>query len=155
MMWFDFGSGEWFGKGIPVIVGNKKPYTHSVVATDVIRYKGADYIVIEDSADKLIGEYGHRKLISREFFKRCWLARYPLTFKFDAYTQAKPKYEGSVKSLQDCLKYDGSLASNVPSTGYYGNLTTEAVKRFQLKNNIQQTGNVGPVTKKLLLEKFN
>ena len=53
-----------------------------------------------------------------------------------------------VKTVQTKLKrwgyYDG------PITGYYGTLTTAAVKYFQRVNGIEQTGTVGPITAKAL-----
>lgn len=153
MLWFRFGNFEWFGQGIPTIKGTQLPYYHSTTAVDAVKYGGVDYLVIEDSADENT-PFKHRKLISREFFKRCDLARYPISFKFDA-IEVKPKYDGSVVSLQDCLKFGGFMPSNVPSTGNYGVLTTEAVKKFQERYNIQQTGTVGPITKAKLLEIFN
>jgi hypothetical protein len=154
MLWFEFGNGEWFNLGIPLTLENSRPYRHSVCAVDTLLFQGVQYILIEDSAD-IKAQFGHRKLISREFFtKRCILSRYPIKFSYDVIKGGKPKYDGTTVSLQDCLKYEGSLASNIPSTGFYGNLTTEAVKKFQEKYNIQTTGNVGPVTKAKLVELF-
>lgn len=152
MLWFDFGDGEWFRRGIPYIRGSKLPYRHSVCAVDAVVYKGKRYLVIEDSAEYMT-EFGHRKLIGEEFFSRCLLARYPINFKFDEKI-SKPKYSGSITSLQDCLKYEGVFPSNVPSTGNYGSTTTLAVKDFQKKYNIQQTGTVGPITEAKLLELY-
>jgi len=152
MLWFDFGNQEWFGKGIPVIRGSKLIYRHSVCAVDAVVYKGQRYIVIEDSAETDT-EFGHRKLISEDFFSRCMLARYPLNFKFDAKVD-KPRYDGSVTSLQDCLKFEGVFPTNTDSTGRIGNITIQAIKDFQKKYNIQQTGTVGPITKEKLLELY-
>ena len=146
MLWFDFGPLEWFHQGIARIVANKKPWLHSVCAVDAIRYKGTDYLVIEDSAD-ISSEFGHRKLVSRDFLKRrCLLARYPLSFKFDAQTSARPSYDGSVSSLQDCLTYEGVFPSNVTARGYFGEITRKAVIDFQKKYDIPMTGTVGPIT---------
>ncbi len=153
MMWFDFGPGEWFDQPIPLIKGSKLPYRHSVCAVDAIRFNGRDYIVIEDSAE-LIPTYGHRKLISRSFFKRCILARYSLNFKYETTEVIRPKYDKTVISLQDCLRFGGYFPSNIPSTGYMGDITIQAIKDFQRANNIQQTGKVGPITTQKLVELF-
>lgn len=152
MLWFEFGGGgEWFGNAYPSIRGKKVPYRHSVSVSDFTLFKGKQYIIIEDSAD-VSSSLGHLKLVSREFFdERCILARYPLNFKYEAISN-KPKYDGSIKSLQDCLKFDGVMPSNIESTGYFGNITIQAVKDFQKKYNITQTGNVGPITKLKLEE---
>ncbi len=53
-----------------------------------------------------------------------------------------------VKTVQDKLKRWGYFDG--PITGYYGPLTTEAVKYFQRVNGIEQTGTVGPITAKAL-----
>jgi N-acetylmuramoyl-L-alanine amidase len=53
-----------------------------------------------------------------------------------------------VKTVQTKLKKWGYF--NGPITGYYGSLTTAAVKYFQRVNGIQQTGTVGPITAKAL-----
>lgn len=154
MLWFQFGgNGEWFSNAFPSVRGSNVPYRHSVCAVDAVKYNNKEYLVIEDSC-QVDGQFGHRRLISREFFdKRCYLARYPLNFKFDS-GNIKPTYDGTISSLQDCLKVDGYFPSNVPSTGIFGNITIEAVKAFQKANNIQQTGNVGPVTTNKLKELF-
>ena len=41
-----------------------------------------------------------------------------------------------MKALQDILKYEGCLASNIESTGNYLSLTAQAVMKLQLKNQI-------------------
>jgi len=155
MLWFEFGgNGEWFGNPIPNIRLRNTIYRHSVTAVDITKYNGTQYIVIEDSAE-VVGTFGHRRLISREFFtNRCILARYPLNFKFDAVTAIKPSYDGSIKSLQDCLKHFGTFPSNIPSTGVFASITIQAVKDFQRANNIQQTGGIGPITNAKLVELF-
>lgn len=53
-----------------------------------------------------------------------------------------------VKTVQTKLKRWGYFDG--PITGYYGPLTTNAVKYFQRVNGIEQTGTVGPITAKAL-----
>lgn len=53
-----------------------------------------------------------------------------------------------VKQLQLRLKELGYF--NGPVTGYYGNLTVAAVKKFQKANKLDQLGNVGPGTRAAL-----
>lgn len=53
-----------------------------------------------------------------------------------------------VKTVQTKLKRWGYFFG--PVTGYYGSLTTEAVKYFQRVNGLEQTGQVGPLTAKAL-----
>lgn len=152
MLWFSFGPGEWFGTSFPFISGSYKPYRHSVTAVDAVKHDGTAYIIIEDSAD-VSSPFKHQKYISRTFLSRCFLARYPLSFKYDA-TVDKPRYDKSIKSLQDCLRFEGVFPSNVPSTGFLGDITIAAIKQFQSRYNIQQTGGVGPVTTAKLVELY-
>jgi len=52
---------------------------------------------------------------------------------------------GSVSTLQDFLQVNGHL--NSEPTGFFGLLTTEAVRGFQRNNGVSQTGYVGPITR--------
>ncbi len=51
-----------------------------------------------------------------------------------------------VRNLQTILVYEGLLDPQYV-TGYFGNITFEAVKKFQAKYGIPQTGFVGPLTR--------
>jgi len=51
-----------------------------------------------------------------------------------------------VKTLQAVLAADSTVYPEGIISGYYGNLTTAAVKRYQKKYGIEQAGNVGPKT---------
>ena len=59
-----------------------------------------------------------------------------------------------VRRLQEWLSRDTSLYPGGQITGYYGNMTREAVKRFQRKHGIEATGWVGPKTLKKLNEVY-
>lgn len=52
-----------------------------------------------------------------------------------------------VKILQTLLSKDANIYPEGKITGYYGQLTFEAVKRFQTKYGIEQTGIAGPKTR--------
>jgi peptidoglycan hydrolase-like protein with peptidoglycan-binding domain len=54
----------------------------------------------------------------------------------------------AVTELQKRLTAKGVYTG--PITGYYGSLTTTAVKLFQKKNNLEQLGSVGPGTRAAL-----
>lgn len=51
-----------------------------------------------------------------------------------------------VKTLQEALATDCEIYPEGLVTGYFGSLTEKAVKKFQEKLNLDQTGNVGPQT---------
>ena len=57
-------------------------------------------------------------------------------------------YGNEVRAIQEKLKERGLFNSNV--TGYYGEITKNAVIAFQKQQGISQTGTAGPVTLKAL-----
>jgi peptidoglycan hydrolase-like protein with peptidoglycan-binding domain len=59
-----------------------------------------------------------------------------------------------VKTLQAVLAADPSIYPEGMITGYYGRLTSEAVKKFQNKYGIEAIGSVGPKTLKKLNEEI-
>jgi len=59
-----------------------------------------------------------------------------------------------VKLLQETLAANQEIYPEGIISGYYGRLTTQAVKRFQKKFNIEQVGQVGPKTLKKLNEEL-
>jgi len=59
-----------------------------------------------------------------------------------------------VIALQDCLRYEGVFPANIQSTGYFGAVTKDAVKKFQKKYNIDMVGRVGPITRAKLNELY-
>lgn len=60
-----------------------------------------------------------------------------------------------VKALQAILAADPEIYPEGLITGYYGRLTSEAVRKFQRKNGIETVGIVGPKTLKKLNEKIS
>ncbi len=144
MAWFTFGPGEFFGTAYPKIISIFKPWTHSTTFTDTATINGIKYLVLEESSDK---EEYFQKFISKEFFSRCILARYPINFKFNEIEALAPKYtftknlslgmtDPDIKFLQDILKYEGLMANNLQSTNYFGNITKNALIAYQNKNSI-------------------
>lgn len=60
-----------------------------------------------------------------------------------------------VTLLQELLAGDPEIYPEGLVTGYFGPLTKNAVKRFQKKNNIDQVGEVGPLTRLKINELFS
>lgn len=153
---------------------------HSVAAVDFTLWQGKKALIIEDSWG-IFGQFKGQRVITEDFFKaRNWFARYQLAFKYEetaptptpgvGYKFTKPLqfvpldsqgnitnipfHEGQkadVKAMQDLLKKQGCMASNIASTGYYGSMTCKAVLAFQKKHGIDNTTspegkNVGPKT---------
>lgn len=55
-----------------------------------------------------------------------------------------------VRELQEVLKCLGYFASEQSVTGYFGSVTEQAVKDFQIDNEIEAAGYVGPATREAL-----
>jgi len=89
-----------------------------------------------------------QRVITEDFFKkRNWFACYFINFAFEEPISERPTYDGGIKSLQDCLRFEGIFPSNVESTGVFGSITKKAVIDFQVKYAIiPPQGNVGPLT---------
>lgn len=127
---------------------------HAVAAVDyTLDADGTKCLVIDDSA-----HFGSldRRLISEEMHKaRNFYAAYPMRFSFDPKDTDKPSFiPGDIVSLQNCLKAEGFFPTNVESTGFYGPVTTRAVKAFQAKYGMEQVGTVGPKTTAKLQELY-
>lgn len=136
-LWFSFGPGEVFGVERCRIVGSDKRWNHDMTAVDAFTFEGVEYILVEDSADK---EKHYQKLIDRNFFKRCYLARYPINFKFAQGAIDKPEYDGTIISVQIILRYEGFFPNNVPLAERVGPVTQDALKKFQKKYGLVVTG---------------
>jgi hypothetical protein len=158
MMWFYFTSAEW-SREVPVIIDktlkahDKRALRHSVAGVEPALYKGKQGVWIEDSAH--FGKIS-RRFITREFYeKRNFWASYPISFKFEAAVGERPHYfEGSLSSVQDCLKYEGVFPLNIESTGVLGPITRQAIRDFQAKYAISQTGELGPITRAKLKQLY-
>lgn len=130
MVWYYFTSKEW-GREVPIIsnsltLGMPSNLYHSVCAVDFGIKDGKRGLWIQDSA-----RFGstQRRFITADFHaKRNFYAGYPMSFKFD--TINKPKFNGSISSMQDCLKYEGFFPTNIDSTGVWLSITEKAVVQF-------------------------
>lgn len=160
MLWFYFKRDEW--QDMPVVkYPNLNRYAsttvrHSVPGHDFTLYKGKKAIIVDESWGIGTAVNGQR-IITQDFLdKRCFFVGHFQNFAFEQASIPKPRYDGSIVSLQDCLKYDGVFPANVESTGVYGEITRKAVSQFQVKYGLHATGTgeVGPLTKAKLEELF-
>jgi len=149
MVWFYFESKEW--TTVPEVKNKNldlyasKTARHSVTAVDFTLYKGKKALIIEDSWGTKYGKEG-RRIITEDFFKaRNWFCAYAINFNFD--TTPAPKYtfknemfygqtSNEIAKMQDKLKSTGDFPTNIQSTGYYGNITAQAVYKFQVRNSV-------------------
>ena len=167
MVWFKFSSGEW--TSVPQVLDTPTTSGHSVTIVDCLlgseeinaKYGinlviGKKYLVIQDSWGLAYAINGYR-FISEEYFKaRCFLVSYLKTFQTLTAKEEveKPIFNGTVKSLQEILIYEGFLAVGL-NTNYFGTLTKNALILFQKAKGISPAlGNFGPITKQYLLDNY-
>lgn len=161
MIWIYATTAEW-SKLVPTVdvalTGPSDPRSvvvHSITAIEPALYQGVKGFWIDDSA-----HFGglSRRFVTEAFFRaRNWWASYPIAFKFEAGTVVRPHHIFNVDlefsatystnsdtiALQDILKFEGCMPTNVDSTGYFGALTLAAVKQLQLKHGIAKEGDAG------------
>jgi len=148
MVWVDTSYSAWC-KDIPTAGGKGGGVRHSITAVDAVNLNGTDYLVIEDSWGKFGGKYGQngQRLISRSMWADGFYFAAVLTdFEYSSNDKASfDKFEKvmtygtkqpEVVRLQDFLKTQGLMPSNLDSTGYYGEITRKAVYLFQVKNGV-------------------
>lgn len=144
-----FTAAEWSQKFPKVLdyglsYGSNNSLHHFAVAVDYSLVNGKKHIYIEDSAG--FGGIFERYL-SEEFIKnRCMVAAYPMNFKFSTFGGDKPTYDGTITSVQKCLLYEGFFPSNVAFIESLGPTTRGALRKFQSKYGIEQSGNIGTAT---------
>ena len=168
MVWYYWTYDEW-DRDFPVIKNYALDITsaciHSVVAVDSTLTYGKKCLKIDDSWGKNRGDNGQRTITEDFHSQRNFFAAYPINFKFEELSLPKPSYtfnkdlsygmnNNDVKMLQCCLKFEGLFPVNTECTGSFYGLTLSAVKQFQAKYGIPQTGYVGQITRAKLNELF-
>lgn len=119
---------------------------HSISAVDFFIYKGKKCLLIEDSWGIDTGLKG-RRIVSEDFITdRNYFAGYLTSFKYtEKENVAKPLISiklqygderQEVELLQKYLQAKGFFPSNHKTTTYYGNITADAVLKWQLANKI-------------------
>lgn len=102
---------------------------------------------IEDSWGVGTGQGGRRNFTATFLSQRCILADALGVFDFEGGQDQRPKYDGSIISLQKCLRYEGFFPLGVDYTENFGPITRAGVVKFQLKYGLSPAlGNVGPLT---------
>lgn len=160
MTWFRFAVAEW--TAVPVVSVPNPSNHHSVASVDLTLYEGSKALIIDESWGNTFGLDGQRVIKEAWYKARNTHASYPMDFKFDGNVPTPPavRFEkplvyikldlktqevvpemkavheaqkADVVRLQDVLKKEGLMPSNIASTGLYQELTRKAVKAFQYK----------------------
>lgn len=150
MTWVKCDYQEWC-KDIPVQIYDNEGVRHSVCAVDAISFKGADYLIVEDSwgtwqkTSDIPIQPGQRA-VSRDFFDRhvfftaCFTAfEFVGGLKPRHYWHVPMRYgqqSNDIKKWQEMLKYEKFFPSNQECTGYFGGITARATKAWQIAHKI-------------------
>lgn len=156
-----YGDYDEYARPVPVVLKNMEyagsPIRHEVVAVDYyLNEDGVKCLRIEDSAH--FGGLAVREFTEDWINRRCIMADAIDVFTFEPGSPAtlKPRYDGSIISLQKCLKFEGLFPVDVAEVENFGPLTKQAVMKFQVKYGLHPTGvpSVGPLTKAKLQQLY-
>ncbi|HEY1037166.1 MAG TPA: peptidoglycan-binding protein [Candidatus Paceibacterota bacterium] len=181
MTWLRFWNNEW--TAVPVVIAPNPDSHHSMATVDFTLYEKEKSLVNDESWGNTYGFEGQRVIKESFYRARNTHASYPMDFKFDfdavpmpdkksfsnplvfieidSNTQVvKPQFaaihaeqKADVVRLQDALKKEGVLPSNIASTGLYQNLTAKAVKAFQIKHSVASMAEINSLGGKRVGEK--
>lgn len=146
-----FATYDEYARMVPVILKPNLTYAEAPVRHEVV---GVDYFLDEDGVKRIyVNDSAHfGGLAVREFTKeflekRCILADVIDVFTFEPEIGDKPTYDGSIISLQKCLRYEGFFPLGTEFTENFGPVTRAGVIQFQIKYGLNPpVGNVGPLT---------
>lgn len=141
-----------WNKDIPTVGGKANgEVRHSIAVVDAVTFNGVQYLVIEDSWGKF-GKYDGQRLITREFFNDAVYMAYSLVdFKYSKLDQKFEPFNvglqygqtgAEIARLQDYLRSRGTFPRNTKSTGYYGQITAQAVLAFQITYSVDSLANL-------------
>lgn len=164
MVFFTFAYNEWT-RPVPVVMTSAPPYAHSVTFVPPRTtgecsfgiYNGKKAIVIQDSwgITANAGTLTGKRIITEDFYaSRNYFAAYSMRFKFDEQVGGKPTYDGTVVSVQKCLRYEGCFPSNISYVENLGPTTKKSIAQFQLKHLITVSSTLDSATITLLKELY-
>ena len=153
LLGFKFTYAEW-GK-IPSISDVTPNLHHGVAGVDFTLYNGKKALIIQDSWGLHSSTINGQRIITEDFLPRCTYAGYLLDLSNSVRDIDRPIFDGSIKSLQKVLTYEGFFPNTITPTGVFGSITKKALIEFQKKYGISPAeGVLGPITTKKLLELY-
>lgn len=146
-----FNSGG-FSNG-EVILTENGTYGHAITGVDFTLWKGEKALVFQNSWGSSWGFNGLGIITETQFKSGGYvLSTYYEELKNEVRTDIKPRLKlyatsmkvgdsnGEVMKMQIMLQYFGFFPAGVKCTGYYGGITRQAVKDYQLKNGLAVSG---------------
>ena len=170
-LFFKFAYSEW--TAVPKITNAVPNCHHSVVAVDYTLYQNKRALIIQDSWGSV--GFNGRRVITEDWInpvngRITWASYFEDLSNWDLLKKedlSKPKFRfekdlffgqrnNDVIMLQDCLKWLDMFPKTQTSTGYFGGITRESVKKFQSQYGIEPVlGYFGPKTRQKMNEIFS
>lgn len=163
MVWFMWHYEEWV-KNVPAILRPAPPYHHSTTfvpprakgESSFGIYQGEKAIVIQDSWGIANGTLAGKRIITERFYReRNTFAAYSMRFRFDEGVGDRPVYDGSIVSVQKCLRYEGVFPTNVDFYENVGPTTKKSLAQFQQKHGLAITSKLDEATVQLLKQLYS
>lgn len=157
-----------YARKIPIVISNSMTYAnadirHEITAVDYFVNADAEKVLrVKDSAH--FGGFVERDITKDFLEKRCILADALEIFNLGGsgaimipdMINDKPVFTGSIKSAQECLRYEGLFPKDVALVESLGPVTKKAINAFQVKYGLSAigTGTLGPATRALLFKRY-
>lgn len=140
---FDFS--EWTDEPKIKVPTDQANNFHCITIVDYFLKNDEKCFLVEDSWGQEYGNQGRRILSETWVRARMTGAMYLIDWVYAPTT--KPQFHftsvllygqknDQIRRLQDVLRYEGLMPSNIQSTGFFGPITAKAVKELQTKHNI-------------------
>ena len=140
-----FHISEWTDEPKILVPTEQANNFHAITIVDYFLKNGEKCFMIEDSWGSQYGNNGRRILSETWVRARMTGCMYLIDWVYSPVTKPKHTFSqvmiygqenSEISALQDVLKYEGLIPSNVESTGFFGSITAKAVMNFQLKYNV-------------------
>lgn len=155
-----FPESEW--QYVPIVTSGIANCDHQIAVVDRTLFQGQKTLVCEDSAFLSTSQNGQRLITEKELLARCYFTGYVRKTNPPAQgAVARPVHTfttdlefgmtgSEVLNLQQYLVFKGFLSKDC-MTGYFGNLTKQALITLQIENNISPAiGYCGSITRNFI-----
>jgi hypothetical protein len=150
MLTFETNYSEW--TDVPKYLGTPVQFGHCVCVTDATLWETEKALIVDESwkVGTTTGFNSQRVIVESFLLKRCTGAMYlimntPNVDPKPIYKFLNPLsygvFNGEVTALQNILRYEGFFPSGTPSTGYFGNVTANSLKKWQISHGIMDFAN--------------
>lgn len=157
-----YGGYDEYSRPVPIVTNPNLTYAQAPIRHEVV---AVDYYLDENNQKRLrIEDSSHFGNLAVRDFTEDWINRRCIladaidifTFEPGQPIDLKPRYDGSIISLQKCLRFEGFFPEGVDFVENLGPITKDGINKFQRKYGLHPTGtsSVGPKTKAKLQELY-